>query len=248
MRTSPPRPSTATSTGSGSGSRVNDECSELQPAHPGDAALRPRSSDGRSRGSTATGTPRGYDPATARLHGLRRPLGGAKQSTRPHLPCSTRSSTGPGSWSARVGAGAGRGWQGGPAWEASVERRGRGGGSARVTVRRAARGRGGGAHSSRPRLLLRSGIGGPATGEHLYLHPPRPRSATTARTCRPGGERPERADQRVRRHRRRLRVPDRGRAVHDRSRCLRLAVDGRSAAQGRAGGLPRRRRLRRPHT
>ena len=41
-----------------------------------------------------------------------------------------------------------------------------------------------------PALLLRSGIGGPAVGEYLRLHPTRGRrSASTTRTSRPGGAR-----------------------------------------------------------
>ena len=41
-----------------------------------------------------------------------------------------------------------------------------------------------------PALLLRSGIGGPAVGQNLRLHPARRCSASTTRTSAPGGARP----------------------------------------------------------
>ena len=77
-----------------------------------------------------------------------------------------------------------------------------------------------------PALLLRSRIGGPAVGDYLRLHPSRVFGAT-ARTSRPGGARRRPASRRVRRHRRRLRLPDRERAVHDRPGRLGDAVDVR---------------------
>ena len=70
-----------------------------------------------------------------------------------------------------------------------------------------------------PALLLRSGIGGPAAGDYLRLHPctavfgyyPEDTQAWRGAPAR-------RARARVRERRGRLRLPDRGRAVHDRGR------------------------------
>ena len=73
------------------------------------------------------------------------------------------------------------------------------------------------ARSSRPALLLRSGIGGPAVGE-LPAPAPVHRDARRLRRGHAGvvGRAARRPRQRVRERRGRLRLPHRGRAVHDR--------------------------------
>ena len=68
-----------------------------------------------------------------------------------------------------------------------------------------------------PALLLRSGIGGPAVGDYLRLHPCTAMFGIYGEDQqRLVGRAARRARRRVRRRRGRLRLPDRGRAVHDR--------------------------------
>ncbi len=98
-----------------------------------------------------------------------------------------------------------------------------------------------------PALLLRSGIGGPAVGENLRLHPctavfgsyGEDQRALVGRAAgRPRG--------RVRRGRGRPRLPDRGHPVRARHRGVGRAVHERRGAQGADAPLPLRGHLHRP--
>ena len=198
--------------------KVNDECSEYNKPTQAHAARRraTRLVVREDQPQLGSGPAR---PGDGGLHGLRRPLG--RQAVhRPHLPARRGRARRPDHGRRLRRAGARRGRQGGGR-RGAVERPGGSGASARVTVRAPQVVVAAGALES-PAVLLRSGIGGPATGDYLRLHP----SHGHARRLRGGhagvvGRAPARADQRVREHRRRLRVPDRGGAVHDRARAPR---------------------------
>ncbi len=89
-----------------------------------------------------------------------------------------------------------------------------------------------------PALLLRSGIGGPAVGKHLRLHPAYLVMGVVRRAC--GGL--ARADpvagvRRVRRPRGRLRVPDRGDRHGPGADRRLLSLGRRGVAQGADGGV-----------
>ena len=156
----------------------------VQQAHPGDAACR-----GASRMVVREDQPQ-LGPGQARprdggLHGLRRPLG--RQAVhRPHLPARRRRARRPDHGGRLRGAGARRGRPGGGR-RGAVERPGRG---ERACDRaRPAGGRGRGlARVARAAAAIGDRRPGdrrvPATAPLL-----RPRSATTGRTRRPGGER-----------------------------------------------------------
>ena len=144
--------------------------------------------------------PARHDPAMAGYMGFG-DLSGAKQSTdRTYLldavEHGARSSSG--AFAERVlvenGRAAGRG--------GAVERPRRQRSDCERNGARAAGGGGRAAHSSRPRCCCARGIGGPATGEHLYPAPLLGH-ARRLRAGHPGlvGSAPERADQRVRGHR-----------------------------------------------
>jgi glycine/D-amino acid oxidase-like deaminating enzyme len=118
--------------------------------------------------------------------------------------------------------------------------------SARVTVRCPQVVVAAGALES-PAVLLRSRIGGPAVGHNLRLHP------CTATLGDYGedmqalvGRAPCRTDRRIREPRRRLRLPNRGRAVHDRSGSVGGAVHVGGRAQAADARLPRQRDVHRP--
>ena len=204
----------------------------------------PSAWDGRSRRSTATGTgpPR---PGDGGLHGLRRPVR-AQSSRRSDLPARRRRARRPdhdgaaspsGCWSR---AGARRAWRrvdGSPA----ASRR-------RVTVRAPQVVVAAGALES-PALLLRSGIGGPAAGEYLRLHPSPATLGDYGEDMQAWWGAPHSGlINEFANIERRLRVPDRGRAVHDRPRRL-GACRGPGRAQHKQAlrRLPGRRHLRRPH-
>ena len=90
------------------------------------------------------------------------------------------------------------------------------GATAKVTVRAPQVIVAGGSLES-PALLLRSDIGGPAAGKYLRLHPVAARRGPVRRgPARMVGPAAFRRDRRVRRPRRRLRLPARGRPVHHR--------------------------------
>jgi pimeloyl-ACP methyl ester carboxylesterase len=84
-----------------------------------------------------------------------------------------------------------------------------------------------------PAVLLRSGIGGPAAGDYLRLHPGQ-RDARGLRRAAEGlvGRAADRAERRVRQRRGRLRLPDRDRAREPARYRVVGAVGDRPAAQG----------------
>ena len=206
---------------------VNDALQRLQRPDPADEGGRRERSAGRSSASSATPTRRPTRPETAGLHGLRR-HSGSKQSTAKTYLARRRRRRAPRSRADRaLAAGPGRG---------RPRRRRRGtlraipesGRAAEVTVRAPQVVVACGSLES-PALLLRSGIGGPAVGR-VPAPAPLHRDVRQLRRgpARLVGRAPRRARRRVRRRRGRLRLPDRGRPVHDRDRRLGAAVHDRA--------------------
>ena len=241
--TSPPRPSTATSTTVWARIKVNDECSEYN--RPTQAMQRARRALGWSFARiNRNWDPARHDPAMAGYMGFG-DLSGAKQSTdrtylldavehgRPDhgrgfvervLVEGGRAAGVEALWSDRAGSERG-------ARDRSRPAGGRGRGRARVAGGAAAIG------DRRP-----GGRGVPAICTR-----PRPRSATTGRTCRPGGERRRAGWSTSSPHWGRLRLPDRGRAVHDRvSAPRRSPWSDAPPAQGRRWRTSATALLRRP--
>ena len=97
-----------------------------------------------------------------------------------------------------------------------------------------------------PALLLRSGIGGPAAGNYLRLHPCTAVIGHYARgPARLVGRAARRARRRVRERRGRLRLPDRGAQYATGTGASALPFTSGRRAQGADGRLPRRRHLHR---
>ena len=243
--------STATSTRSGAARRHRRTASDLNGPHAADAGGRRARWAGRFTTDHPQRRPRALHARDRRLHRLRRPVRLA--SSRPTQDLAARRRPTRGARDRRRTAAPSGCWSRTAARPASrrtcidpeTAR------TAAVTVR---------APQRRRRLRLARVAGAAAAladrrpgGRQLPAPAPvhRASSASTPRTSRPWWGAPQAgARRRVRRHRRRLRLPDRGRAVHDRAdRRSAIAVDvGARAHKERDGAASRHGGdLHRPH-
>ena len=228
---------------------ANDECSDLQRPAPC-ASRRAREKLGFDfRRIVRNADPATYEPGDRRLHAASATSSGSKQSTaRTFLARRGRqrrrrssSAPAPAGSSPRAAARRGRG--------ASIARPGDG-----------PHRHGHGAGAAGRRRLRRARVAGPAAA----LRDRRPRRRPTTCACTPTsgvagvydedqhglvGRAADRDDRRVRRHRGRLRLPGRDRAVHDRASAPRWCPSTAAEAHKEAmlDGLPLQRRLDRPH-